>query len=237
MDDSEKKKLVAEKNHFEALTKEVNKRLEPAKPDWEEKVRKYTGVAIAIATAAAAIWGFILPVNIYLKERRAALTYELNDQMIKLVTDLDSDTQAVAERSILLLSYYEENSIPILLYKLERTDLNSETMISNISETITKIYEKDKVDLSKLYRRVNKKMKKLKSVSEINDFDLYTIHHILHIIDQLPMKEKESKEYLNKLIETREDLVKIDPDSTKYSIVFKKIRQSKELKVSELASK
>lgn len=134
--DLEKEKLQVE---VEILKVQLAKDLPDVKPKkWFDKLadfaRKWSALMLGTVTLISAIFGVFIPLSEYLDERRNALKYNLNENMIGFVDDMMSDDDETANRGIMMLSYYEINSIPILLYFLSRSESEESTkkIIENI---------------------------------------------------------------------------------------------------------
>jgi hypothetical protein len=144
----EKEKLQAEIDILKARLAKEYPEITEEKPGWFERASNYAGkwsaLILGAVTLISAIWGVFLPLSEYLVEQRKALEYELNENMIGFVDDLNSDSAAIANRGVMMLSYYETNSIPILLFFLEGSRNEQEVFRDKIIETIGLIYEDSK---------------------------------------------------------------------------------------------
>lgn len=108
--------------------------------------RKWSAFVLGSITLISAIFGVFVPLSEYLDASRRALSYELNENMIGFVNDLGSDSAELANRGIMMLSYYEMNSIPILLYYLEGSGNLQKPFRIKIIETIDLIYSRSRSD-------------------------------------------------------------------------------------------
>lgn len=141
-----------EKEKLRAEIDILNARLETEYPDKEEKKEgwfskasvhagRWSAILLGAVTLFSAIWGVFLPLSEYLGEQQRALEFQLNTNMIGFVDDLNSEDPTIANRGVMMLSYYEENSIPILLFFLEGTQNDQEEFREKIIEAIALIYE------------------------------------------------------------------------------------------------
>jgi hypothetical protein len=120
--DLEKEKLQAEIDILKAqLATEYP--IKDKETGWFEKVaihvKGWSAFILGAVTLISAVWGVFLPLSEYLVEQRRVLEFQLNQNMIGFVDDLNSEDPAVANKGVMMLSYYQENSIPILLFFLE----------------------------------------------------------------------------------------------------------------------
>jgi hypothetical protein len=143
--DLEKEKLQAEINILKAKLAVEYPEEEEKEPGWFDKISSYAGkwsaILLSVVALISAIWGVFLPLSEYLAEQRKALEFNLNENMIGFVDDLNSDSAAIANRGIMMLSYYEVNSIPILLFFLESSRNDQKEYRGKIIGTVNLIYE------------------------------------------------------------------------------------------------
>jgi hypothetical protein len=132
----ENEKLQAEIDILHArLAKEFP---EEKRQRWYDKLaefaRKWAAFVLGTVTLISAIFGVFVPLAEYLEERRNALKYALNENMIGFVDDMMSGDTEKVNRGIMMLSYYEINSIPILLYSLSESESGAtrQKIIENI---------------------------------------------------------------------------------------------------------
>ena len=136
----EKEKIQAEINILEAqLKKEYPDEKPPGKLDkLASFAQKWSAFILGSVTLISAVFGVFLPLSEYLAEQKRALEYELNENMIGFVNDLQTDS--LASRGVVMLSYYEENSLRILLFYLETSSMGN--FQNKIIETTNLIYMK-----------------------------------------------------------------------------------------------
>lgn len=75
---------------------------------------------IALATISTGLWGLFRSGSEFFSQRSQAYEFQVNRDMIELVNKLSSDSVLVRESAALLLSGYEENAIPVLLWSLRQ---------------------------------------------------------------------------------------------------------------------
>ncbi len=146
--DLEKEKLQAEIDILKGqLAKEFPEEKEKS-PGWFEKIsvhaKGWSALLLGAVTLFSAIWGVFVPLSQYLDEQKKALEFALNENMIGFVEDLNDSVPAIANRGVMMLSYYEMNSVPILLFFLETSENNQEEFREKIIETIALIYSGDR---------------------------------------------------------------------------------------------
>ncbi len=114
MTDAEIEKLYLEIKHlrFDYEVKEKNKK-------WSKLLtaNSFLGYILALMIASFQVMN---PIANYFKERSARYRFQLNSEMISLInSEKDSETRL---RAATMLTYYNYNSIPILLYFMESGD-------------------------------------------------------------------------------------------------------------------
>ena len=231
-----KNKLTADAAYFEALAEEmhVKPKPKPSKPSWPDRIKKWSGVILTIVSVIAAIWGVIVPINGFIEEKKTMLRYELNSQMIGLVEGLDSENPEVAERSILLLSYYERNSLPILFYKLEHVSyFDSERLVINLIQTISHIYESNNDSKEATVEMIEERVADLLLKAKVNGNPpdhilLYGLYNNFLLIENLPISTKDSQSFSDLLDQTTSLLKEMDdPVQNYFELVYGKINDCK----------
>lgn len=144
LQDLEKQKLQAEIDILRAKLATEYPLKDEGNTGWVARlaihVKGWSAFILGAVTLISAVWGVFVPLSEYLVEQRKALEYELNENMIGFVDDLNSEDPAIANRGVMMLSYYEVNSIPILLFFLEGSGNEKEEFREKIVETISLIY-------------------------------------------------------------------------------------------------
>ena len=99
-------------------------------------------IVITILSGIVAIW---IEVSGFLDRKEKEYAFTLNDNMIKLVKQLNCKNPDEREYAAILLSAYEKDAIPILLWNLERTDAPNATI-----KSLSLIKEKTKIETDKV---------------------------------------------------------------------------------------
>lgn len=144
LEDLQKEKLQAEINLIKArIKKEYPEAKSPGRLDKIASFfKKWNAVILAMIAVGGGFWGVFSPVKKYFDEQSKSVQFTLNENMISAMDSLNSKNTSEAENAILILSYYEMNAIPVLLFNLERTNLENSELISNYYETINLIYKR-----------------------------------------------------------------------------------------------
>ncbi|WP_436516328.1 hypothetical protein [Ekhidna sp. To15] len=100
--------------------------------------KKWAGVIVTFFSLIGGLWGVFLPIKSYYEEKSKQLQYELNGSMISIVEGLYDKDPIKKNGAVVLLSYYEENALPILLHNLETSDETENEVIT----TVSKIYKR-----------------------------------------------------------------------------------------------
>lgn len=204
LQDLEKEKLQAEVDILKAqLAAEYP---DARSPKWYDKLamfaRKWSAFILGSVTLISAIFGVFIPLTQYLDERRNALKYDLNENMIGFVEDLSSDDPKEAQRGIEMLGYYEMNSIPILLYTLSKEEKpendNMNSLRSKIIENIHWIHFDNKRNdiVEMVMGRIHYNVDKLKEQNEEGNYVLnqVSLRAIVNYIDLLKVLKLSSRE-------------------------------------------
>ena len=109
-------------------------------------LRKWYAVVIALFAVAGGFWGIFYPVKTYLEERQKAVKYTINENMIKALEDLESDNIS-AKNSLIVLSYYDLNAIPILLNKYYVLDRDEDELRQEYIKTISLVYKRRNIGI------------------------------------------------------------------------------------------
>ena len=231
-----KNKLIADAAYFEALAEELHPqpKPKPSKASLPGKVKKSSGIILSVVSVVAAIWGVIVPINGFIEEKKTMLRYQLNSQMIGLVEGLDSESDAVADRSILLLSYYERNSLPILFYKLEHiSPFESDRLVINLIQTISHIYESNNDNKEATIEMIEERVADLLLKAKVNGNPpahilLYGLYNIFLLIEHLQINTEDAQAFYDLLEQTESSLKQMDDPGQKYfESVYGKINDCK----------
>lgn len=114
----EDERLKSEIEFFKALTDSIKN---PEKP--KTSITKNKGISLAIIssliTVLAGGFALYLKVDDFLEQRMKAYSVTYTNQMINFVDKLKEKESWESDQAILLLSSYEMDAIPILLFNLE----------------------------------------------------------------------------------------------------------------------
>lgn len=207
--DLEKEKLQAETDILRArLDKEFPDEKPPTRLSrLAEFTRNWSAFILGSVTLFSAVFGVFVPLSQYLDERRKALEYDLNENMIGFVEDLNSDSLAISTRSVMMLSYYEVNSIPILLFFLESS--KDTEFIDKISETIGLIYSDNRGTeiVEVVLRRIQNNFDEIKDefsqTGSVNDKRRLALLNYLELMDVLKLRKPDQKDANEVYIEIR----------------------------------
>ena len=197
-----KEKIQAEINILEArLEKEFPDEKPPGRLGrLADFARKWSAFVLGSLTLTSAIIGVFLPLGQYLEEKRKALEYDLNENMIGFVDHLDSDSSALANRAVMMLSYYEVNSIPILLFFLEISEDDKIDFRRRIIETIDLIYSDERgneiVGLIMVRMQNNLSQLKMRSDSDKEKVDskkLMALYNFIGLIKVMELRSSDKK--------------------------------------------
>jgi hypothetical protein len=202
LEDLQKEKLQAEINLIKAR---IKKDYPEAKPLGRlDKIagffKKWNAVILALIAVGGGFWGVFSPVKKYFDEQSKSVQFTLNENMIAAMDSLSSTNTSEAENAILVLSYYELNAIPVLLFNLERTNLENTELISNYYETINLIYNRKRIGI--VDRIVVKLEENFNSLFEDGNFvakKYYALQNLSGLLNNLNLnwfdKKRVSKHY------------------------------------------
>ena len=199
LQDLEKEKVQAEIDILKArLEKEFPDEKPPGRFDKvADFAQKWSAFVLGTVTLISAVFGIFLPLSEYLAEQKRALEYELNENMIGFVNDLQVDS--LASRGVVMLSYYEENSLRILLFYLESSNIGN--FQNKIIETTNLIYLKRNSNVMEevTYRlRNNFDLMRAEFISsgnkKINSTRQLAVRNYINLIKGLKLEPKDQEE-------------------------------------------
>lgn len=114
--DLEKLKLYTEINAKETEAKAVRT------GSVRRNLQSWVAVLAAIGTMVGVYLSFWSDLSELVREKRLQGQIKLTDQMIDIVSKLDSNKQNERDNALLMLGYFKIDSVPILLSHLERTE-------------------------------------------------------------------------------------------------------------------
>ena len=141
MEDLKREKITAEIELLQAkLKNDYPKKVAKNK---KEKlvvfIKNWYAVVLGLCTLGISIWGVFYPLKTYFDDKSKEMEYNLNRDMISLTSKLTSEIPQEQTEAVMMLSYYEQNSIKILLHFLERT--GDESLRDEIVSTLENIYK------------------------------------------------------------------------------------------------
>lgn len=203
MEELEKKKIQTEIDHITALTEELKSKNTLNEQIAHNRIKRWMGSILSLISVIAAIIGIIIPLNNFLVESNNKLQYELNENMINLVDNLDSQSKLIQLRSMILLSYYEENSLKVLLFQLYQTSPEDKVMLYNIIDLIVEIF---KVNNKEVRKQIDFQLDRLfERLNPSGGVEIYLgpLENLFITIQKLPLKRKDLY-WLDNLIERSE---------------------------------
>lgn len=198
----EKEKLQAE---IDILRARLHKEFPDEKPPGlMDKLagfaNKWSSFILGAVALFSAVFGVFVPLAEYLDEQRRALEYDLNENMINFVDGLNSEDQSVARRSIMMLSYYETNSIPILLFFMEDSRNDQKEFRNKIIETISLIYadtgEKDIIEKILVRLQINFNQLMEGRNGSLDTRRLAPLYNFFDLIDGMNLQDSDREEVL-----------------------------------------
>lgn len=214
--DLEKEKIQVEIDILKAqFEKDFPKRVHKKRLEQlSEFSRKWIAVILAGATLISAILGVVIPLNDFLVEQRKKLEYELNGDMIGFVDALSSDDEKKAKEGVMMLSYYETNSIPILLFYLENSEvIEDEVLRKKIIETISMIYanNKSKKIIKEISQGIRTSFDHLKTTDDrggqvINLNKRYALGYYLELLNTMKLNSRHQDDIKDLFIELKGEI-------------------------------
>lgn len=134
----------------------LKKQLEPDRNSgWfdrtiNEPLKKYSTLLLTVLSIVGGIWGVYLPIKTFLHEQQMSTQYNLNRDIIELIQELDSAKES--DKTISILTYYERDAVPLLIYELGRRKEAQKQPIVNALKTIINLTrENDASYLAKFF--------------------------------------------------------------------------------------
>lgn len=198
-----------------SLKNQVEKQKREMKPSWAtflfNQTSKSITLIVAIVSMLAAIWGLVIPARNFFKDKQKEKHYELSREMVELANNLRSNSDTLQREAVLLLSYYDLNSMPILLYQLENLDHGSEIeKVDHVIKTISLIYMRNKSDVtseviyyfSNLFRQTDTKEK-------WDDLKYNSLLNYAELINKITFRDKDMKR-INRLVDEMQEKIEMD---------------------------
>ena len=225
----EKEKIQAEINILEArLIKEFPEDKPAGRMDrLAEFASKWSTFILRSITLVSAIFGIFVPLSDYLAQQQKALEYELNENMIGFINDLNTDS--LANRGVVMLSYYEVNSIPILLFYLETSGNEAIEFRAKLIETIGLIYadsrNREILDLiaGRLQNTFNHIKDDYTSKTEINPNRRLAMLNYLELVDEMKLVDRDHVKIKNLYTQLHEDICQTEGFSDNIFAIYSTI--------------
>lgn len=180
--------------------------------------RKWSAFILGTVTLISAVFGVFVPLAEYLDERRNALKYDLNENMISFVDNMMSTDQDTVNRGVMMLSYYEINSIPILLHFLSKSESSENRQ--KITENIHWIHFDNSRNniVEMVLGRVQYNFEKLKSLNDMGDYSIddpsqLAIQNYIELLKVLKLSGRECRKIKSNFEEL---LVTMDTDPDEF---------------------
>jgi len=137
--------LEIEKGKKDKEEKNKESKIEAA----EKRIKNWLPLILTIVAIGAGLWGLFEPISNFVRERQRAYEVDWNEKMIGFVNDLSSEDQSKVNTAIMMLSAYELDALPFLLFKLEETRYTSTTEVDLIQRALRIIHDKTSLDKDK----------------------------------------------------------------------------------------
>ncbi|WP_421765503.1 hypothetical protein [Ekhidna sp.] len=182
-------------------------------------IKRWSVTILTLVSIIGGVWGLILPIKSYYDERSKALKYTLNSQMVQLVNGLKTEEEV--EESIMMLQYYEMNSLDILLFKLERA--GSDTLLrNNISVAVNNIYKKNHPEcIEPLASNALRHLRKSYVNKTIVESPFRALMNYIYVINELECDGSDQK----KLIKALNPLYEAVPQSESFNAARRKLEK------------
>jgi len=145
----EKEKLEAE---IQLLQNQVNRDSEEnSRKQRLEKFKIVLPIILTGVSILAGLFGILFPSLQYIKQQKEEYKFQFNSDMMQFISDLGSDDSDKSEQAIMMLSFYERDAIPVLLFKLERVKFDDKGTVINALKNIEELSEKDNLVIERLF--------------------------------------------------------------------------------------
>jgi len=203
---------------IDLLKSQISKQQSEAKPSLVsmlfDRTNKTIPVLLAATSLLAAIWGLILPVKNYFNERQKQLRYELSREMLDLAHDLRNDSVLTTRQdAVLLLSYYDLNSMPILLYQLENFSNSAQRkMVEHVIKSISLIYMRNEKEVTS--EIINYFTSLFKQTNTVDRWDAGKYNSLLNygeLVTKMSFRDRDRKR-IAQMIQAMQSEIQADPD-------------------------
>ena len=211
-------------DEFEALKMElevqsIKNRLEKEKmemkPSWISVIfnqsTKSISFIVAIVSMLAGVWGLVIPARQFFKDKQQEKQYELSATMVDLADQLKSESAEEQRRAVLLLSYYDLNSMPILLYQLENFDNKIEaTMVDHVIKTISIIYMRNQSQVtSEIIYYFSNLFKQTDTEGKWNPAKYNSLKNFGRLINNITFRDRDKARIL-KIVKEMQEVIERD---------------------------
>lgn len=206
------------KKEFELLSlkNQIEKQKSEMKPSWTSvlfnQTTKSISLIVAIISMLAGIWGLVIPARNFFKDKQKEKHYELSREMVELANNLQSDSAKLQQEAVLLLSYYDLNSMPILLYQLENfSNSFQKNMVDHVIKTISLIYMRNKSEVtSEIIYYFSNLFRQTDTEKKWDDLKYNSLLNYGELINKITFRDKDRKRIL-RMIEEMQEVIEKDP--------------------------
>jgi len=145
-----KSKQELENEILELRLKIMDKVLTEKTNPKSSKIKIWAPVILTFVSIAAGLFGILFPSIKYINQQNDQYEFTFNKEMVAFANELNSEDYMKREQAIMMLTYYEEDAVPILLHKLERINYRQKNNICSALKTIKNLSRKDKLLIEKM---------------------------------------------------------------------------------------
>ncbi len=173
----------------------------------ENKFKEHLASIGALITVLVTAFGLFNSVNKYLEQRNKAYSVTYTNQMIDFLDDLKIGENEESDKAILLLSSYELDAVPILLFYLENESSNRKEIYLRSLKIISRKESVDKAELLKIVIDSSKefllsKFGKAYSDEKIQKQKIYALRNYIFVLSELSSFDKKKiKNQLNWMLQ------------------------------------
>jgi len=203
---------------MELLKLKLQKEQKEAKPSrlstFFDRFHKWIALLVAIVSLGAGVWGLVIPAKNYFDERQKQVHYDLSKEMIGFANKLNDTSKAVRQDAVMLLSYYDLNSMPILLFKLETLDNDSEEdekLIANVIKSISLIYMRNhKAVTDEIIHYFRNIYKQSNSKEKWNRTKYSSLKNFGELINKIEFRKDDSRKISEMITYMKDDMAEKD---------------------------
>lgn len=206
------------KKEFELLSlkNQIEKQKNELKPSLASvlfnQATKSISLIVAIVSMLAGIWGLVIPARNFFKDKQKEKHYELSRDMVELANNLQSDSVKLQQEAVLLLSYYDLNSMPILLYQLENfSNSVQKDMVDHVIKSISLIYMRNKSEVtSEIIYYFSNLFRQTDTEKKWDDLKYNSLLNYAELVNKITFREKDKRRIVS-LIEDMQEKIEKDP--------------------------